>query len=58
MEFAASFVDLLQGFEQDPIGKEISLGNALTDAGQILVDDTAGADIEMSDLRVAHLPFR
>jgi len=36
----------------------ISTGDCRANAGQVLHHQTAGADIEMSDLGIAHLSFR
>ena len=37
---------------------DLAIGDSLADARQILHHDTAGADVEMSDLGIAHLPLR
>ena len=37
---------------------DIAAGDRRVDAGQILQHETAGADVEMSDLGIAHLPLR
>ncbi len=37
---------------------ERAVGDGLVDAHQVLLDDGAGAEVEVADLRVAHLPGR
>ena len=37
---------------------DLAAGDGLADARQVLHDDAAGADVEMADLGVAHLPIR
>ena len=37
---------------------DLAVGDGLADARQVLHHHTAGADVEMSDLGVAHLPLR
>ena len=40
------------------VGEEVAVGDRLADAREVLVDDAAGADVEMPDLGVAHLARR
>ena len=37
--------------------EEVSVLDHEVDAGDVHVNDAAGADVEMADLAVAHLPF-
>ena len=41
---------------QGGIGEKIATADGAIDAGEFLVDDTAGADVEVAYLGVAHLP--
>jgi len=43
---------------QGGIGEEMAAADGAIDAGEFLVDDTAGADVEVADLGVAHLSAR
>ena len=50
---------LLGGFHrlgQGGVGEEIAAADGAVDAGEFLVDDAAGADVEVAYLGVAHLP--
>ena len=42
---------------RDRVTAKLTLGDGLVDAGQLLVNDSARAEIEMAHFRVAHLPF-
>ncbi len=44
-------------FEQDRPGEEAACRDRLADAGQVLEDRLAGPEVEVTDLRVAHLAF-
>ncbi len=37
---------------------KFAIFNGLADAGQFLINDTAGTNIDMAHFRVAHLPVR
>ena len=49
--------DLVHGRGEHGVAEKVTVLDALADAGEVLIDDAAGADIEMADLRIAHLPF-
>ena len=49
---------LLHRREQGFIFKEAAVFDILRDAGQILVDDPAGAHVHVADFRIAHLAVR
>ena len=40
------------------VGEKVAVLDGLGDAGQLLIDDTARADVGVADLGVAHLPVR
>ena len=44
------------GSQQRLVLEEAAVGDRVVDPGQVLLDDRAGAEVEMADLRVAHLP--
>ncbi len=52
---AAALPDLGQRLGENGIVVEGAVLDALGDAGQVLVDDAAGADIQVAHLGVAHL---
>ena len=52
---AAAGLGLCDALQQNRIGKKIAVPDRFGDAGQVLVNDPAGADIEVADLGVAHL---
>ena len=57
----AGAAGLPQALDQADQGRgllDLAVGDGLADARQVLHHDTAGADVEMSDLGVAHLPLR
>ncbi len=58
MELPLAAGDRLHRCQQGRIGKEIAVGNTFADLGQILIDDTPGADIKVPDLGIPHLPVR
>ncbi|MNZ99418.1 hypothetical protein D3C78_1187410 [compost metagenome] len=43
---------------QHRVLEELAVANGLGDAGEVLVDDTAGAQVHVTDFGVAHLPVR
>jgi hypothetical protein len=48
---------VLHGPAQGRVFADIAAGDQLIDARDLHLDDAPGADIEMADLAVAHLPF-
>ena len=46
-----------EDFLQYPITRELALGDSLVNPGQVLMDDSASAQVEMADFRIAHLSF-
>ncbi len=55
---ATRFLDVLHRVVQRHIIKENPVIDGLRDAGELLIDDAPGADIEMTDLGVSHLTLR
>ena len=47
-----------EGFLRDGIPLQLAVGEGFVDSGKILVNDPTRAEIQVADLRVAHLPFR
>ena len=47
----------LAGGEQRLVLEEAAVGDGVVDPGQVLLDDRAGAEVEVADLGVAHLPL-
>ncbi len=45
----------LAGAEQSLVLEEAAVGDRVVDPGQVLLDDRAGAEVEVADLGVAHL---
>ena len=45
-----------QAAEQRLVLEEAAVGDRVVDPGQVLLDDRAGAEVEVADLGVAHLP--
>ncbi len=45
-------------FDQCRIRRDLAAFNGVVDAGQILHHHTAGTNVHVADLRVAHLPVR
>src|SRR5271156_3434353 len=58
MARAAALLELLGQIGQRRRAFNIAAGNRICDARQVLHHDAAGADIEMSDLGIAHLAVR
>ena len=54
---AGAVAGALAGGEQSLVLKEAAVGDRVIDPGQVLLDDRPGAEVEVADLRVAHLPF-
>ena len=54
---AAAGAGILHGVEQHGMGEEFAVLDHQVDAGDVHVHDAAGADVEMADFAVAHLPF-
>ena len=46
----------LAGCPQGLVLEEAAVGDRVVDPGQVLVDDSAGAEVEVAYLRVPHLP--
>jgi len=44
-----------EGFLEDRIGGEVAVADRFVNAGEVLVNDAARAQIEVSDLGIAHL---
>ena len=55
VQFAARFFALGRAVGQDGVAEEIAIIDAFSDPGEILIDDAAGADVEMADFRISHL---
>src|SRR5689334_5215069 len=49
--FGESFVD-------DRVPSQLTVRDGFVNSGEVLVDDSSGAEVEVSDLRVAHLSLR
>jgi len=45
-------------FLGDMVASDLTIRDCLIDAGQVLINDSTGAQIEMAYFRVAHLSFR
>ncbi len=58
MEGRIVLLYVIYGPVQSLIFKKAVVFYGFSDSGQFLIDDSPGADIEMSDFRVAHLPIR
>ena len=58
MQGAVVLLYIFHSPEENLILKEVSVLNLLADPGKILVNDSSGAHIQMSDLGVAHLSLR
>ena len=54
-EVEAGMAGLGEGVLKGRDGGELILADGLLDAGEVLVDDSAGAEVEVADLGVAHL---
>src|SRR5580704_11223551 len=57
VQAALAATRMLHRGEQHGVGKELSVLDHQIDAGDVHVHDAAGADVEMSDFAVSHLPF-
>ncbi len=55
MNLAAAGAGVLHGGDQNRVGEEVAVLDHQLDASAVHVDDTARADIKMTDLTVAHL---
>src|SRR5258705_6481755 len=42
--------------QQGVVFEEAAVGDRVVDPGQVLLDDRTGAEVEMTHLRIAHLP--
>ena len=58
MAGAAGLPQALDQADQSGRLLDLAVGDRLADARQVLHHDAAGADVEMSDLGIAHLPLR
>src|SRR5258705_10218839 len=58
VEAAASAARVLHGGEQHRVGEKLPILDHQFDTRAIHMDDSAGADIEVSDFTVAHLTVR
>ena len=58
VQAATAGLDLGDAVQQRRIGEEIAVLDRFGDAGEVLVDDPAGPQVEVPHLGVAHLPFR
>ena len=56
MQPAAARARVFHGAQQRRVGEEFAVLDHQLDAGDVHVDDAAGADVEMADFAVAHLP--
>ena len=54
---AGAAAGALAGRPQGLVLEEAAVGDRVVDPGQVLLDDGAGAEVEVADLGVAHLPF-
>ena len=43
---------------EDVILCDRAFGDGFVDAGEVLIDDAPGSEVEVADLGVPHLPFR
>src|SRR5207248_1977241 len=53
---AAAALKLADQIDQRRSARDLAACDGVADARQVLYDDPAGADIEMADLGIAHLP--
>ena len=58
MAGSAAGFELFDQVEQRRCAGDLAAGDGVADARQVLHHDAAGADIEMADLGIAHLPVR
>ena len=54
---AGAAAGALAGRPQGLVLEEAAVGDRVVDPGQVLLDDGAGAEVEVADLGVAHLPL-
>ena len=52
------FLAIFDCAQQRFVLEEVAVLNGFGDAGQLLIDDAAGADVGVTDLGVAHLAIR
>ena len=55
MQGCAGLLGVFHGGFQHVVLKELAVTDGLGDAGQLLIDHAAGADVGVADLTVAHL---
>ena len=58
MERSAGSLRGIAGGAQFGVGEEAAVLDRRVDAGEVLIDDAAGAQIHVADLGIAHLPVR
>ena len=49
---------VFNGLHERFVGEKVAVVDRLGNAGQLLIDHAAGADVGVTDLAVAHLPVR
>ncbi|MCY1349202.1 hypothetical protein D9M69_353800 [compost metagenome] len=49
---------LVHGFDYHRVGEEVAVADRLGHAGEVLVNDAAGAEVHVADFGVAHLAVR
>ena len=57
MQLSSAGARVLHGVEQHGMREEFAVLDHQVDAGNVHVHDSSGADIQMPDFAVAHLPF-
>ena len=57
MQLFAVPLGVVHRLDERGIGEKVAVLDRLGDAGEFLIDDPAGTDIEVTDLAVAHLSF-
>src|SRR5690349_20206060 len=57
-EMQAAAAGLSERLVDDLVTGKLAVGNGFVDAGEVLVNDPARAEVKVSDLRVTHLPRR
>ena len=55
---ARALASALAGADQRLVLEERAVGDRVVDPGEVLLDDGAGAEVEVADLGVAHLAVR
>src|SRR5699024_11554826 len=58
MKLTAFALDMLHRIKQHFVFEEVAVFDRLVDARQTLIDDAAGTDIQVTNLRIPHLSFR